>query len=415
MKIRINRLILAVIFCGILCSLVQAELSAAEGLEERTEEEFIFSDNVTGVTKRSEKTYEAAANVTVIPGKFLERYAIRNINDLFEVIEGGWHTYKGQDEVLVLRGVSGYANDKVLFLYDGMLFPTFLGLGENNWPNSFDDVERIEIIKGPNTSIWGGQGTQGTINIVHKGAQQFQGLQTSIVVGKYAMARYNINYAQKPSEDLNYQFLINSTYYMGATRYVEEWGGYSFRKMDGHTVVNPLPDYQVFTNVSYKDFTIAYRRLESNTERRVLDPDSSKFIENYADDINIMIKKPEYWKNTDWSTTFRFNNFYQMYDVFRKDGGGYEMKTEKRYEVDSNILITPNELLSIVFGLQAGVWSPQGSGPTAQWESVTRPWDPNIAGSGNFIDPPEYLPTFTEMGNDIAAFESYIDAKYQLR
>ncbi|MDD5756872.1 MAG: Plug domain-containing protein, partial [bacterium] len=134
-----------------------------------TELALFGEDMVSGVTKRTEKTYEAAANVTVISGKFLERYAITNINDLFEVIEGGWHTYKGQDEVLVLRGVSGYANDKILFLYDGMLFPTFLGLGANNWPNSFDDVERIEIIKGPNTSAWGGQGNQGTINIVNKG------------------------------------------------------------------------------------------------------------------------------------------------------------------------------------------------------------------------------------------------------
>jgi outer membrane receptor protein involved in Fe transport len=403
-----------------ICSLGFISLAKADSIVaalpvERTEEDLLFTENVIGVTKRSEKTYEAAANVTVIPGKFLERYAIRNINDLFEVLEGGWHTYKGQDEVLVLRGVSGYANDKVLFLYDGMLFPTFLGLGENNWPNSFDDVERIEIIKGPNTSVWGGQGTQGTINIVHKGARQFQGLNTSIVVGKYAMARYNINYAQKPTDDLSYQFLINSTYYMGATKYVEEWGGYSFRKLDGHTLANPLPDYQVFTSVNYKDFTIAYRRLESRTDRRSLDPDNTTFVENYADDINIMLKKPEYWKNTDWTTTLRFNNFYQMYDVFHGNGGGYEMKTEKRYEVDSNILMNPIEALSVVLGTQVGVWSPQGSGSTALWDPETRPWDPNVAGSGNLIDPPEFLPTFTEMGNDIAAFEGYIDAKYQLR
>ena len=389
----------------------------AQPAEERTEEELLFTDNVTGVTKRLEKTYEAAANVTVIPGKFLERYAIRNINDLFEVIEGGWHTYKGQDEVLVLRGVSGYANDKILFLYDGMLFPTFLGLGENNWPNTFDDVERIEVIKGPNTSIWGGQGTQGTINIVHKGAEQFQGLATSLVVGKNAMARYNINYAQMPSPDLSYQFLVNSTYYEGATKYIEEWGGYSFRKLDGHTAANPLPDYQVFANMTYKDFTVAYRRLESRTDRHNISAqDSIIRVENYCDDLNILIKKPEYWKNIDWNTTVRFNNFYQMYDVFNPDaaGGGYEMKTEKRYEVDSNVDMKPIEPLDIVLGTQAGVWSPQGSGPTGSWDPATRNWDPNVPGSGNFVDPPEFLPTFTEMGNDIAAIEGYIDAKYQL-
>ncbi|MDD5491909.1 MAG: TonB-dependent receptor plug domain-containing protein, partial [bacterium] len=157
----------------ILMSFIGGNSQAATTTEEMTEEQILFEEVVTGVTRRQEKTFTAAANVTVIPGKFLERYAIRNMNDLFEVLEGGWHTWKGSDEVLVLRGVSGYANDKILFLYDGMLFPTFLGLGENNWPNTFDDVEKIEIIKGPNTSVWGGQGTQGTINIIHKGAEQF--------------------------------------------------------------------------------------------------------------------------------------------------------------------------------------------------------------------------------------------------
>jgi outer membrane receptor protein involved in Fe transport len=398
-----------------ICSLVAAESNIVVAQAERTEEDLLFTENVIGVTKRQEKTYESAANVTVIPGKFLERYAIRNINDLFEILEGGWHTYKGQDEVLVLRGVSGYANDKILFLYDGMLFPTFLGLGENNWPNSFDDVERIEIIKGPNTSVWGGQGTQGTINIVHKGAQQFQGLNTSIVVGKAAMARYNLNYAQKPSDDLNYQFLVNSSYYYGMKKNVEEWGGLSERILDGHTAANPLPDYQVFANVNYKDFTIAYRRLESRTDRHnTSSAENIIRVENYADDVNIILKKPEYWQNTDWTTTVRFNNFYQMYDVFnpRSIGGGYEMKSEKRYEIDSNVLMSPIEQLSVVLGLQAGVWSPQASGPTVSWDPHTRTWDPNVPGSGNIIDPPEFLPTFTEMGNDVAAAEPYVDAKY---
>jgi outer membrane receptor protein involved in Fe transport len=398
----------------IMISLVVPVMAAEQAV---TELALFGEDMVSGVTKRNEKTYEAAANVTILSGKFLERYAIRNINDLFEVIEGGWHTYKGQDEVLVLRGVSGYANDKVLFLYDGMLMPTFLGLGENNWPNSFDDVERIEIIKGPNTSVWGGQGTQGTINIVHKGAQQFQGLQTSIVLGKAAMARYNINYAQKPSDDLSYQFLVNSTYYYGMQKSVEEWGGFSDRILDGHTAANPLPDYQVFANVNYKDFSIAYRRLESRTDRHnVSAEDAIVRVENFADDVNIMVKKPEYWKNTDWNTTIRFNNFYQMYDVFNPNckGGGYEMKTEKRYEVDTNVLMNPTDALSVVLGAQAGVWSPQGSGASANWAPYVRGWDPNIPGSGNIYDPPEFLPTFTEMGNDIAAVEGYIDAKYQL-
>ncbi len=389
--------------------------------DEMTEEQILFEEIVFGVTKRKEKTFAAAANVTVIPGKFLERYAIRNINDLFEVLEGGWHTWKGADEVLVLRGVSGYANDKILFLYDGMLFPTFLGLGENNWPNTFDDVEKIEIIKGPNTSVWGGQGTQGTINIIHKGAEQFTGAKTSLVIGKFGMARYNINYVQNPNSDLSYQFLLNTAYYRGAWRSSEGWGTVTSQIVDGADLVNPLPDYQVFANLTYKEFALAYRRLEERVVRHITNYDGSyrkKYIENYADDVNALIKKPDYFNNTDWTTTIRFNNFYQMYDVFHFEPNDlpdtYEMKAEKRYELDSNLLITPLDRLSVIFGAQVGVWSPQGSGPTVSWNPWTKNWDPNTPGTGNVIDPPEFLPTFTEMGNDIAAVETYLDAKYDI-
>jgi outer membrane receptor protein involved in Fe transport len=398
-------------------------INAGYADEEITEEQVLFEEVVTGVTKRPEKTYESAANVTVIPGKFLERYAIRNINDLFEVLEGGWHTPKGVDEVLVLRGVSGYANDKILFLYDGMLFPTFLGLGENNWPNTFDDVEKIEIIKGPNTSIWGGQGTQGTVNIIHKGANQFTGFKTSVVVGKNGMARYNINYAQKPAEDLSYQFLVNSTYYKGARRWIEEYGGVRQRVTDGATLVNPLPDYQVFAKIQYKDFTLAYRRLEERVFREEVTSNfvyRNIYINNYADDVNIIVKKPELYSNISWTTTFRFANFYQMYDVFHNfspDSGtsNYELKTEKRYESDTNFLVTVTDRLDLVLGAQASLWSPQGSGPSVAWNPIMRYWDPNVTNSGNIYNPPEFLPTFTEMANDIAAVEGYIDAKYKIR
>ncbi|MFH1428368.1 MAG: TonB-dependent receptor, partial [Candidatus Margulisiibacteriota bacterium] len=391
--------------------------------EDMTEEQMLFEEVVTGVTRRREKTFEAAANVTVISGKFLERYAIRNINDLFEVLEGGWHTMKGVDEVLVLRGVSGYANDKILFLYDGMLFPTFLGLGENNWPNTFDDVEKIEIIKGPNTSIWGGQGTQGTINIIHKGAEQFTGLKTSIVAGKFGMARYNINYAQKPSKDLSYQLLVNSTYYKGARRWIEEYGGVRQRITDGANQLNPLPDYQVFANVYYKDFALTYRRLEERVHREEVTPSGvyrNIYIDNFADDVNVIIKKPEFFNNVSWTNTFRFANFYQMYDVFHNfptDSGtsNYEMKTEKRYEIDSNILVAFTDKLDLVLGAQASVWSPQGSGPSVAWHPVMRWLDPNVPNTGNIYNPPEFLPTFTEMGNDIAAVEGYLDVKYKIK
>ncbi|MDD5258502.1 MAG: TonB-dependent receptor [bacterium] len=407
---------------AILAVIVGLRNPPAFAQEEMTEEQILFEEVVVGVTKRQEKTYEAAANVTVIPGKFLERYAISNINDLFEILEGSWHTMKGVDEVLVLRGVSGYANDKILFLYDGMLFPTFLGLGENRLPNTFDDVEKIEIIKGPNTSIWGGQGTQGTVNIIHKGATQFQGLRTSLVVGKYGMSRYNINYAKKPTEDISYQFLVNSAFYKGARRMTEEWGGIQIRSVDGADLTNPLPDYQVFANLVYRDVTLAYRRLEGRVTREEMPAPGlvrKLYIENFADDVNLVLKKPEYFKNTEWTSTFRFNNFYQMYDVFHitdpnAGSGAYEMKTEKRYEVDSNLMIVPTEKLDLVVGAQAGLWSPQGSGPSVIWNPITRNWDPNVPDSGNIFNPPEFLPTFTEMANDIAAFETYLDVKYQI-
>ena len=143
-------------------------------------ETFLFDEMVIveSTTMREEKTQESALNIKVINRDEIENYGIRTIKDLLMFIENGFETFKGRDRVYNIRGIMGYANDKIKFLIDGQEFPMMLGLGEGEIPVTLDEVKRIEIVKGPNTSLFGANATQATINVIRFTGEDFQGVRT---------------------------------------------------------------------------------------------------------------------------------------------------------------------------------------------------------------------------------------------
>jgi outer membrane receptor for ferrienterochelin and colicins len=137
----------------------------------------VEEDVVVGAAKREQSLGNVASAVTVISGDRLRRFGYRTVA---EAIRGVAGVFVGDDhmtERVGIRGlhVLGDFNTRVLVLVDGATINEpwghFAGVGWDA-PVSIDDVARIEVIRGPVSSVYGTNAFFGIINIVTRGADQ---------------------------------------------------------------------------------------------------------------------------------------------------------------------------------------------------------------------------------------------------
>ena len=137
------------------------------------EEELYFSEEemVTGPTKREVPLAEAPANVTVITHEDIIQSGALNLGEVFRRVAGmDVVTITAGDTQVSARGFVGNVaeNNRMSVMIDGMTFYLEF-LGGTLWgqfPVPLDDIKRIEVIKGPMSSLYGNRAMLGIINIV---------------------------------------------------------------------------------------------------------------------------------------------------------------------------------------------------------------------------------------------------------
>ncbi len=127
---------------------------------------------IVSATKSSRKISESAASVVVITRKEIQASAAKNIDDVLQYASGvqvkrSVGMGEGVPSDIVLRGIPGaLAAARVLILVDGI--PTNVAgtpfLIVNEIP--LDAIQRIEIVKGPFSSLYGANALGGVINVI---------------------------------------------------------------------------------------------------------------------------------------------------------------------------------------------------------------------------------------------------------
>src|SRR5690242_11863458 len=133
---------------------------------------------VTSVSRREERLVEAPASVFVITSEDIRRSGATSIAEVLRlapnlmVIRGDASQYVASAR----GGLAGTAN-KMLVLVDGRTIysPLFSGVFWDAQDLVLADIDRIEVISGPGSTLWGTNAVNGVINILTKPAARTQG------------------------------------------------------------------------------------------------------------------------------------------------------------------------------------------------------------------------------------------------
>src|SRR5580704_7833844 len=140
--------------------------------------EQLMNIEVTSVSKKSEKLSVSAAAIFVLTQDDIKRSGAMSIPEALRLVPGlDVAQVDSQQWAISARGFNDIFADKLLVMQDGrsLYTPLFSGVFWDVQNTPIDDIDRIEVIRGPGASLWGDNAVNGVINIITKSAQDTQG------------------------------------------------------------------------------------------------------------------------------------------------------------------------------------------------------------------------------------------------
>lgn len=140
--------------------------------------EELMEVEVTSVSRRTERFSETAAALTVITNEDIRRSGVRSLPEALR-LANALHVARMDSRTWAIsaRGFNITTANKMLVMIDGRTVYTavFSGVFWDVQDLPLDDVDRIEIIRGPGAALWGANAVNGVINIVTRSSRDTQG------------------------------------------------------------------------------------------------------------------------------------------------------------------------------------------------------------------------------------------------
>lgn len=141
---------------------------------------------ITSVSKREQSIADAAAAVYVITQDALLQSGATSIAEALRLVPGlAVARIDANKWAISARGFDGRFANKMLVLIDGrsVYSPLFAGVYWDVQDTLLEDIERIEVIRGPGASLWGANAVNGVINIITRSARDTKDGHVSLIAG----------------------------------------------------------------------------------------------------------------------------------------------------------------------------------------------------------------------------------------
>lgn len=141
--------------------------------------EELMNIEITLATRKENKMMEVPAAVYVLTQEDIQRSGFRTVPELLRLVPG-FEVAKidASKWAITSRGFNNFFANKLLVLVDGRsaYSPVFSGVLWEVQDMLLEDIERIEVIRGPGATLWGSNAVNGIINIITKSSRETVGL-----------------------------------------------------------------------------------------------------------------------------------------------------------------------------------------------------------------------------------------------
>jgi outer membrane cobalamin receptor len=199
-----DKLFTLVILLSLACCSVYAQDSSKEAVE--------FSDfsldkllniHVVSATGYSQTTAEAPSTITVITARQIADRGYDQLEDALRDVPGidMVHVNGYAPTLFYFRGMYGAQNLRALFMIDGIAENNITGSNDMAGPAyNLHNIERIEIIWGPASALYGANAVGGIINIITKKGSELNGFHANAERGSFNTSAVNVSLGEKKNK-----------------------------------------------------------------------------------------------------------------------------------------------------------------------------------------------------------------------
>lgn len=170
---------------------------------------------VNAASKFDQKTTEAPSYVTVITAEEIEKYGYRTLADVLESVPGFYVTNDRNYSYVGVRGLGRQDyNDRVLLLIDGHRLndPVYgEALIGTEFPLDIDLIQRVEIIRGPGSALYGTNAFLAVINVITRRGRDVKGAEVSAGGGSLGTEQVRATFGNQGSRGP--QWLVSGSLY----------------------------------------------------------------------------------------------------------------------------------------------------------------------------------------------------------
>jgi outer membrane cobalamin receptor len=225
---------------------------------------------VFSASKFEQKSTEAPSSTTVITSEDIKRYGYRTLGDVLQSVQGFYVSYDRNYQFLGARGLNlGDFNSRILLLVNGHRVNNDLNDGafiDTAFILDVDLIDRVEIIRGPGSVLYGNNAFFGVINVITRQGKQVNGVETSGTYGSFDAWSGRVTFGNQFTNGL--QFLLSGTLYNSdgpsrlfypqfAAPRTNSVGGPQIDQTHGIAHNRDADGFgSFFGSVNYKDFTL---------------------------------------------------------------------------------------------------------------------------------------------------------------